>query len=244
MVGSTMKSEIKIPAMGESISEATIGTILKPTGSQVRVDDELLELETDKVNQVLYAQQEGVVTLTVKQGDTVKIGQTIGYVETEGKAKPAKKVAKAPKEVLATPKEPPAVPKEIPAAPVVKTLPAVAARQTKETFIADLISPPAVAPKSQPQVISRSSDRTETRRKMSKVRKVIAQRLVEVQHTTAMLTTFNEVDMGQIMALREKYKDSFTKEVRSQAWFHVILREGLCGGYAGVSRLQLIYRWR
>ena len=76
-----MKIEIKVPAMGESISEATIGNILKPSGSKVNADDEILELETDKVNQVIYAPQSGIVTFTVNQGQTVKIGEVIGALE-------------------------------------------------------------------------------------------------------------------------------------------------------------------
>ncbi len=91
-----MKVEIKVPAMGESISEAIVGDLIKKSGSKVSTDDEILELETDKVNQVLYAPDSGVLTLDVNIDDTVKIGQVIGHVDTEGKAeekeeKPEKK---------------------------------------------------------------------------------------------------------------------------------------------------------
>lgn len=89
-----MKKEIKVPSMGESITEATIGAILKPTGTIVAADEEVLELETDKVNQVLFAPQKGVITISVKTGDVVKIGQVIGSVESDQKAdnvEPAKK---------------------------------------------------------------------------------------------------------------------------------------------------------
>lgn len=81
-----MKMEIKVPSMGESITEATVGAILKPTGSTVKMDEEVVELETDKVNQVLYAPAVGTISLFIKSGDTVKIGQVIGEVEaTTGK---------------------------------------------------------------------------------------------------------------------------------------------------------------
>ncbi|MGE5195893.1 MAG: biotin/lipoyl-containing protein, partial [Anaerolineae bacterium] len=70
-----MKVEIKIPAMGESISEAVVSAILKPSGTIVKIDEEILELETDKVNQILYAPQGGQLTLSVKPQETVKIGQ-------------------------------------------------------------------------------------------------------------------------------------------------------------------------
>src|SRR5580700_7177957 len=81
-----MKAEIKIPALGESITEAVVSQILKSSGSFVKRDEELLELETDKVNRVLHAPQNGTLTLHVKKDDVVKIGQLIGFVDTEGKA--------------------------------------------------------------------------------------------------------------------------------------------------------------
>lgn len=81
-----MKLEIKVPAMGESINEATVGTILKQSGSKVNADEEILELETDKVNQVLYSPGSGVISLSVSPEQVVKIGQVIGYVETEAAA--------------------------------------------------------------------------------------------------------------------------------------------------------------
>ena len=205
-----MKEEIKVPAMGESITEATIGTILKTSGSHVNADDELLELETDKVNQVLYAPQAGVVTYTVKPEDKVTIGQVIGHVDTEGApaAEPSKKETPAEKKEekapFATQIPPPlASPRE-------------AARKLKEDFVADVRAKeappevkPAVAPTPQPKA---PSEKRETRTKMTKIRKVIATRLVEAQRTTAMLTTFNEVDLTEVMALREKYKESFQKQ--------------------------------
>ncbi len=81
-----MKIEIKVPTMGESIVEATVSRILKPSGSPVSQDEEIIELETDKVNQVLYAPQGGQLTLSVKVGDTVKMGQVLGFVDTSVQA--------------------------------------------------------------------------------------------------------------------------------------------------------------
>ena len=97
-----MKVEIKVPAMGESISEAVIGTLLKKSGDYAEADEELLELETDKVNQVLYAPQAGVVEWNIAPDEHVKIGQVIGFVDTDqakkgGKAKPAAEQKEAPK---------------------------------------------------------------------------------------------------------------------------------------------------
>src|SRR6516225_9971013 len=84
-----MKQEIRVPRMGESITEATIGAIMKPSGSHVKADEEILELETEKVNQVLYAPAEGILELTVQPGDKVQINQTVGTVDSEGKAPPS-----------------------------------------------------------------------------------------------------------------------------------------------------------
>lgn len=230
-----MKIEIKVPAMGESISEATIGPILKPSGSKVSRDDELIELETDKVNQVLYAPQEGVFQLSVSKDDVVKIGQVIGYIDTEAVetketeikeakaqlAKKAKVVAEAPlkeeaKEITLPDKE-----------EVVSTTEKVSSRFGKEELLKELkeggkeevreegkearkiSTPSSLSPASSAKA---ERGKRETRQKMSKIRKIIANRLVEVQQTTAMLTTFNEIDLSQVIALREKYKESFQKQ--------------------------------
>lgn len=159
-----MRVDITIPTIGESISEATISQILKPSGSLVAQDEEILELETDKVNQVIYAKAAGQITLTVVVGAKVKIGDVIGFIETD--------VAKAPNDN-----------KQI--APVKK--------ESGETPAS------SAAPK----------EVSQKRRKMSSLRKTIAQRLVEVKNQTAMLTTFNEVDMTKIIEIRAKEKDNF-----------------------------------
>lgn len=202
-----MKIEIKIPPMGESISEAHVGTIFKPSGSQVSMDDELLELETEKVNQVLYAQQTGVVTFTVSSGDVVKISQVIGYIESE---------AKAPEKAAQT-KTPTPEPAKKKAAEPATVGPG--ARVSKEVAVEEMVAakvqtapPPAPQPQQPAAPRVTQSGRPETRRKMSKIRQVIAQRLVEAQRTAAMLTTFNEIDMSEVMSKREKYKESFAKE--------------------------------
>lgn len=203
-----MKVEIKIPAMGESISEATIGEILKPSGSFVAMDEEVLELETDKVNQVLYAPQAGVIELNVKTDDVVSIGQVVGFVDTSGtqEAKPAaqeppKKEEKVEKAAVAPEKS----------AEVSET----GARIMKEDFVRD-INAPAAAPEPrkaiQPTPPISSGEKSETRVRMSRLRQVIAKRLVDVQQQTAMLTTFNEIDMTEVMELRKRYQDKFVKD--------------------------------
>ncbi len=219
-----MKSEIKVPSMGESISEVIIGQIFAPNGTIVKIDAEILELETDKVNQVLYAPQAGKVHLTVKAGDHVKIGQIIGTIEPlsaqEGKVseendQPSIPAVPTPSATQAEEKKP------------AKLEQGNISRYSREAFLSDLALPetsqqqsanPTPAPPMVPQEKQQISTR-ETRRAMSKIRKVIAQRLVEAQRTMAMLTTFNEVDLTQVIQLREKYKEAFAKKYHCKLGF-------------------------
>lgn len=221
-----MKIDIKIPAMGESISEATIGTIFKQSGSPVAADEELLELETDKVNQVLYAPQAGVVQITVSGGEVVKIGQVIGSIETEGAvaeavAAPPPPQAPAPtpsKSVEPAPKTPAAQKGKVEVPKSAKEI-LEEARQTREAFLAELAAeeaPTGPAGYAQPTVALTPPDQLaphpESRKKMSKIRRVIAGRMLEAQSSTAMLTSFNEVDMTEVIGLRTKYQETFQKE--------------------------------
>lgn len=181
-----MQIDIKIPQMGESVVEATIARIIKQSGSVVREGEEILELETDKVNQVLYAPQGGSLILSVNVGDVVKIGQVIGSVNTDATAAP--------------PPPPPSLPKESPA-PTPST--GGSSRELVSDFVQKIQVP---TPKLQPQAPP------SPRKKMSQLRKVIATRLVEAKNQTAMLTTFNEIDMSTIIAIRAKEKDPFFKK--------------------------------
>jgi len=170
--------------MGESIVEATIGAILKPSGSVVKRDDEILELETDKVNQVVYAPTGGTVALTVKTGDVVKVGQVIGKVAAgEGSAKPE---------------------------PQEKQMPVVVEPVKREEGAIRISIEESLGEKTEEGVVSRKQE-GQVRKKMTKLRKTIAQRLVEVKNQTAMLTTFNEVDMSAVMQVREKEQEGFQK---------------------------------
>ena len=195
-----MKVEIKVPKMGESIVEATIGAILKSSGSSVKMDEEILEIETEKVNQILSAPAAGVVSLNVKQGDTVKVDQVIGFVDSEGVVKEAKKEE--------APKEAPKVEKKEPAT----ALPA--ARKKVDDYVAEISQPPVTpmaVQKAPPPAAPRVSGR-ETRQKMTKLRRVIADRLVQVTNNAAMRTTANEVDMSAAMAIGEESQESFQKK--------------------------------
>jgi 2-oxoglutarate dehydrogenase E2 component (dihydrolipoamide succinyltransferase) len=186
-----MKIEIKIPTMGESVVEATISNLLKPSGAVVAADQEIVELETEKVNQVLYAPQAGQLQWTVKVGDKVKIGQVIGTIDTAAQpSAPLPVAAPTPKPVEAKP------------APVVES---AGVRKMAPEFIASLNAPPP----SPPAMPRPSAVEGGTRKKMSGLRKTIADRLVEVKNKTAMLTTFNDLDMSTIMEIRAKEKDNF-----------------------------------
>lgn len=207
-----MKEEIKVPAMGESITEAIIGTLIKPTGSHVESEDELLELETDKVNQVLYAPKSGVITWNVQPEDSVKIGEVIGFIDTEAAPKQETPKEKPPPKEEA-PKEEPS-PKEEPqkekALPKEEPKEEISIRLSIEEALSDLkeIKKAVVSPEKKEEKVKER----ETRKRMPKIRRVIAKRLVEAQANTAMLTTFNEIDLTDVIAVRTKHKDSFAKE--------------------------------
>lgn len=202
-----MKVEIKVPPLGESVSEATIANFIKPNGSIVKTDEEIIELETEKVNQVLYAPESGQISWQVTQGETVKVGQSLGYVDTDVKGEAAKQ--EAPKQ---QPKQEPQ--KEAPAPqPSGET-----SRKMAKEFISEMKEPSQERPTpSQRMEAPKPSAPMQptgavTRKKMSALRKTIASRLVEVKNTTAMLTTFNEIDMSAVMAIRASEKDNFLKK--------------------------------
>ncbi len=205
-----MKIDIKIPTLGESITQVTIGNILKPTGSQALQDDELLEVETDKLNQVLYAPKAGVVTLTVKQGDVVNVGDVIGFIQeqavvTEEVAKPA-----AEQEPIAKPKTEPEPKVESKA----KTQQQSPAALSKQEWLNELEAQPQ---SKQPVGAKNSSE--DIRKPLSSLRKSMGKRLLEVSQTTAMLTTFNEVDMSEVIKLKEQYKESFLARYKTKLGF-------------------------
>lgn len=224
-----MKTDIKIPAMGESISEVIIGQIIKESGSSVKTDEEILEIETDKVNQALYAPADGVITFNVQTGDKAKIGQVIGTVDDEKVTQTVSQKSKEEKKEITkkTDEEPAKEPSkeqitlEVPQVKVEASSPKEnkektnptdvkeqKARLTTDDFLKDISkqeTEPTLFIKEKPL-------RSESRRKMSNIRKVIAERLVQSQQNTAMLTTFNEVDLSQIIEIRNKNQEKFTKE--------------------------------
>lgn len=169
---------------------------------------------------MLFAPQKGVITISVKTGDVVKIGQVIGSVESDQKAdnvEPAKKEEEPKSAEPAKNEEAPKSKPEIKKTPDQQNKPP--ARISIQEGLSDLSKKEETVSPEMPKVLTKKvvsteikTEKKESRRKMSKIRQVIAARLVQAQHQAAMLTTFNEVDMSQIMLLRERYKDSFTKE--------------------------------
>ncbi len=219
---------IKVPGVGESITEGILARWLKPDGSAVKQGEPLFELETDKASNVVAATAAGVLKIAVAEGTTVPIGATVGAIDPD--AVPAVAVAVATSSM-------PAANGETPLAPSVRRLVAEEhvdvskvegtgrdGRITKGDVLASLAgatAAPAPTP-AQPVTIATPATSTavapdgprprETRQRMSGIRKRIAQRLVEAQQTAAILTTFNEADMSRIMELRAKYKDAFQKK--------------------------------
>jgi 2-oxoglutarate dehydrogenase E2 component (dihydrolipoamide succinyltransferase) len=221
-----MANEIRVPTLGESVSEATVGKWLKKTGDTVRADETLLELETDKVSIEVPSPASGVLSeITVKEGDTVSPGGLLGMIAAGGAA--AAPAAKSAEPAGAAPATAPAA-TAMPAAPA-------AAKMMADTGVAvdsgsgkrgqvlkgdviDAVAKGSAAPASvpapaAPRIASAPTDASrEERVRMSKLRQTIARRLKEAQTSAAMLTTFNEVDMSTVMDLRNRYKDLFEKK--------------------------------
>ncbi|MFM2361217.1 MAG: hypothetical protein RLZZ316_119 [Bacteroidota bacterium] len=216
--------EIKVPTVGESISEVTLLKWTKKDGDYVNRDEVIAELESEKATFEVNAEQAGVLKLLgINEGDTIKIGDVLANID-ETAAKPATTAPAAEK---------PAASNGV--APVKETAPVVAAAAdsgVKATPVASaIIADKKVDPKSvtpsgyqgkilKDDVLAALSNpgrkpgavaftRDEKREKMSNLRKTVSRRLVEAKNTTAMLTTFNEVDMTNIMAVRAKHKDKF-----------------------------------
>ncbi|MDE2133504.1 MAG: 2-oxoglutarate dehydrogenase complex dihydrolipoyllysine-residue succinyltransferase [Alphaproteobacteria bacterium] len=239
-----MSIEIKVPAMGESVTEATVARWFKKEGDAVARDEPLLELETDKVTVEVPAPAAGAIeSIAVKTGDTVQVGSVLGAI-AEGKAGKATPVMSRNPDAV-SPKSAPAAeaPKAAPAPTAAKLAAAVHAaigtapsvqRLAEETGLdparvsgtgkdgrvtkADMLAAlEANARERRPALTSvpsgpRSNAAREERVTMSRLRKTIALRLKESQNTAAQLTTFNEVDMSHVMALRSTYKESFEKK--------------------------------
>ncbi len=223
-----MAIEIRVPTLGESVSEATIGKWFKKAGETVRADEPLLELETDKVTLEVNAPGSGVLSeIVARDGETVAPGALLGQI-SEGAGQPAAPAPKAPAVAPAAPAASPMA--AMPASPAAAKIAAdnkldvdalagsgKRGQVLKGDVLAAIASGPVAAPTPLAPVVVRVSGSPddasrEERVRMTKLRQTIARRLKDAQNTAAMLTTFNEVDMSEVMALRNKYKDVFEKK--------------------------------
>jgi 2-oxoglutarate dehydrogenase E2 component (dihydrolipoamide succinyltransferase) len=250
-------TEIRVPTLGESVTEATIGRWFKKAGDAVAVDEPLVELETDKVTIEVPAPSAGTLgEIVAKDGETVAVGALLGQINEGASGAVAKPAAAPAKAAAPAPASPPpaaaapaaaapvaaqkAPPADAPLAPSVRKISAESGidaatvpgsgkdgRVTKGDMLAAIekaasaptpVNQPAAAV--QVRAPSPADDAArEERVKMTRLRQTIARRLKDVQNTAAMLTTFNEVDMTHIMAMRAQYKDVFEKKHGSKLGF-------------------------
>jgi 2-oxoglutarate dehydrogenase E2 component (dihydrolipoamide succinyltransferase) len=229
-----MQVELKVPSMGESITEVEIGSWLKAEGDAVSKDENVVVIDSEKTTLELAAPVSGsLAKILRKKGETAKVGEVIGYVEQDGAAtKPAATAPEQPKPE-ATPRSEPAKPapeaaaKVMPAAarviaehglkaeaiqgsgPGGRILKEDALKQVEQAPKEKAAPPP---PAEQKAVEMTSAIRQEQIVPMTRLRKTLAERLVQAQHTAALLTTFNEVDMSEVMNLRKQYQESFVQK--------------------------------
>ena len=213
-----MVLEMQIPSPGESISEVEIAEWLVADGEYVEKDQIIAEIDSDKATLELPAEQSGVITLKADEGDVVQVGQVVCHIDTSAKGSPKETSASKPVEIAEDKKEL--------SQPVVDTKSDVlspAARKIAEEKNIDInqITGTGKAGRITKQDVLlgkpamgnfNNSNRSESRNKLSMLRRKVAERLVTVKNETAMLTTFNEVDMSSIFELRKKYKEKFKEK--------------------------------
>jgi len=212
--------DIAVPTMGESVAEGSIGTWLKKSGDTVAKDELLVEIETDKVAVEVSAPAAGVLTITAADGATVTPGQVIGSVAASGAAAAAAPAPAAAPANTGSAQAPasahlsPAVQRVVSENnlnPASLSASGPKGNITKADAIAAIGAAAPAAPKAAAPAAPRADQPREERVKMTRLRQTIARRLKESQNTAAQLTTFNEVDMTNVMALRAQYKEVFEK---------------------------------
>lgn len=237
-----MKLEVKVPAVGESITEAVIGSWTKKSGEFVKMNDVIMLLDTDKASVEVVAEKDGVLTINAQAGDTVKIGATVGSIDTDAKA-PAGASAPAPAQAAASsapaagatsggkPTHPDLQAHQSPAVQRVVNERGLDTSGIQGTGLGgrltkgDVLNAPASQPAAAPAQAKAPAAPTVTpvprgpskqgdiqRVKMTNIRKKIAEKLVAAQHNAAILTTFNEIDMTNVIEIRNKYKDKFKEK--------------------------------
>ena len=262
-----MSTDIKVPALGESISEATLGQWLKQPGEAVAADEPIASLETDKVAIEVTAPVAGVMGAhAVGEGDTVSVGAIIGSIG-EGSGAPAaskpEKAASAPTAVAPAPAGD--TPGDLTLSPAVRRLvlelgidpskirgTGKDGRLTKEDVLDAAkqgSTAPVTAVAAPITATAAPSGRGEERVRMTRLRQTVARRLKEAQNTAAILTTFNDVDMTEVMAARSKYKDLFEKKHGVRLGFMGFFTKAVCMALkdvpavnAAIEGEEIVYR--
>ena len=253
---SKMATEIRVPTLGESVTEATVGTWYKKVGDAINADEPILELETDKVTIEVPAPASGVLSeIVAAEGETVELNALLGQIGEGSGAAPAEK-KEEPKQEASKEEAPKAEAKaeekseaksgDMPAAPAAAKM--MAEKNISEDQVegsgkrgqilkGDVIAaaakgtsaPAASEAKSAPRAPAPVEDADrEERVKMTRLRQTIAKRLKDAQNTAAMLTTYNEVDMTAVMAMRNKYKDLFLKKHDVKLGFMGFFTKAVC----------------
>lgn len=233
-----MATEIRVPTLGESVTEATIGKWFKKVGDAVAIDEPLVELETDKVTVEVPAAAAGVLAeIVAKEGDTVEVNALLGQISGDGAAAAAAPAAKKEEAKPAAAAPAAAAPAaSASSGPAMQPAPAASKLLAENNLSADQVegsgkrgqvlkgdvldaiakgvsaAPAAAAPAAARPASPADDASREERVKMTRLRQTIAKRLKDAQNTAAMLTTYNEVDMSAVMELRTKYKDIFEKK--------------------------------
>jgi len=255
--------EMKVPAVGESITEVTISTWLKKDGDQVQVDEVIAEVESDKATFELPAEATGILRIVAKEKDTLPIGGLICRIEiTEGGAASTKSAQGTPASASTPTDKSYAAGHPSPAAAKILDEKGISSNQVAGTGVGGRVtkedaqkaqvsttSKPAETkstPATTPVIVPGS--RGERREKMTSLRKTIAKRLVSVKNETAMLTTFNEVDMKPVMELRSKYKDQFKEKYGVGLGFMSFFTKAVCAALkefpavnASIDKDEVIY---
>lgn len=223
--GEAKTVEIKVPTVGESITEVTLTRWIKTDGETVEMDEVIAELESDKATFELPAEATGVLSTVAKEGDTLEIGALVATISSNGASpKAASPAQETPKtEAVGSAKSNYADKTPSPAAAKILAEKGIDPQAVSGTGVGGRITKDdankaSSAPASQKSAVQAAAntavagDRSERREKMTSLRKTIAKRLVSVKNETAMLTTFNEVNMAPVMELRKKYKDQFKEK--------------------------------
>ncbi|MFM2409246.1 MAG: hypothetical protein RL481_74 [Pseudomonadota bacterium] len=242
-----MSTEIKVPVLGESITEATLGQWLKKPGEAVAADEPIASLETDKVAVEVPAPAAGVMgAYVVEEGATVNVGAVIGVIDAGSGAPAAAPAAPLAAVPAAAAPEPVATTEagDLPLSPAVRRLvlelgidptsvkgSGKDGRLTKEDVLAAAkggAAAPAAAPAAPVAAPAVAGERREERIKMTRLRQTIAKRLKDAQNTAALLTTFNDCDMTEVMAARDRYKDAFEKKHGVKLGFMSFFAKAAC----------------